>query len=71
MRKKREGYYVVTEFTAEPKASAELDRFLVLADEVLRHKIVRLPDKVAGRTRSKAPAAAKPATADGAGPGAG
>ena len=26
MNKKREGYYVVAEFTAEPKASAELDR---------------------------------------------
>ncbi|HYA67375.1 MAG TPA: 30S ribosomal protein S6 [Acidimicrobiales bacterium] len=45
MRHKREGYYVVAEFTAEPKAASELDRFLVLADEVMRHKIVRLPDK--------------------------
>ena len=42
---RREGYYVVAEFVAEPKASAELDRFLVLADEVVRHKVVRLPDK--------------------------
>jgi small subunit ribosomal protein S6 len=49
IRKKREGYYVVLEYTAEPKASAELDRLLTLADEVLRHKIMRLPDKVAGR----------------------
>ena len=59
MNHKREGYYVVAEYTAEPKASAELDRFLVLADEVLRHKIIRLPDNVAGRARSKAPAGAK------------
>ena len=58
MKKKREGYYVVAEFTAEPAASAELDRFLRLADEVLRFKIVRLPDKVAGRPRIKAPATA-------------
>ena len=56
MNKKREGYYVVAEFTAEPKASAELDRFLVLADEVMRHKIIRVPDKVAGR----APGARRP-----------
>ena len=71
MRKKREGYYVVAEYTGDPKASAELDRFLVLADEVLRHKTVRLPDKVAGRARSKAPAAAKPAGADADSPDAG
>ena len=51
VRKKREGYYVLAEYTAEPKASAELDRFLTLADEVMRHKIIRLPDKVAGRAR--------------------
>jgi small subunit ribosomal protein S6 len=59
MNHKREGYYVVAEFTAEPKASAELDRFLVLADEVMRHKIVRVPEQVAGRTRSKASAGAR------------
>jgi len=62
MNKKREGYYVVAEFTAEPKASAELDRFLVLADEVMRHKIIRLPDTVAGRPRPRA-AAGGPRTA--------
>ena len=57
IRKKREGYYVLLEFTAEPKASADLDRMLKLADEVIRHKIVRLPDKVAGRRRPAAPVA--------------
>jgi small subunit ribosomal protein S6 len=71
MNHKREGYYVVVEYTAEPKASAELDRFLTLADEVLRHKIIRLPDKVAGRARSKAPAGAKAAAGDAAVPAAG
>jgi small subunit ribosomal protein S6 len=57
LRKKREGYYVVFEYTAEPKASTDLDRLLTLADEVMRHKIIRLPDKVAGRGRSAAAAA--------------
>ena len=52
VRKKREGYYVLVEFNAEPKATAELDRHLKLSDEVLRHKVIRLPDKVAGRTRT-------------------
>ncbi|MDE3086732.1 MAG: 30S ribosomal protein S6 [Acidobacteriota bacterium] len=57
IRKKREGYYVLLEYTAEPKASADLDRMLKLADEVIRHKIVRLPDKVAGRRNPAAAAA--------------
>jgi small subunit ribosomal protein S6 len=35
-----EGYYVVTEFTAEPTAIAELDRTLHLADEVIRFKVL-------------------------------
>lgn len=61
VRKKREGYYVLVEFTAEPKASAELDRHLTLSDEVMRHKIIRLPDKVAGRKRPAAAAAPAPA----------
>jgi small subunit ribosomal protein S6 len=52
IRHKREGYYVVLEYTAEANVSAELHRMLTLADEVLRHKIIRLPDKVAGRARS-------------------
>ena len=51
---KREGYYVVVEFTAEPVTVAALDRMLGLADEIIRHKIVRLPDH-------KAPAAAQSA----------
>ena len=66
MNHKREGYYVVAEFSAEPKASAELDRFLVLADEVMRHKIIRLPENVAGRTRTRVPAGAKAPAGDGA-----
>ena len=41
----------LVEATAEPAAMAELDRMLQLADEVVRHKIIRLPEKVAGRAR--------------------
>jgi len=44
---KREGYYVIVEFTGEPETVAALDRMLGLADEVVRHKVVRLPDKAA------------------------
>ncbi|MGH9059428.1 MAG: 30S ribosomal protein S6 [Acidimicrobiales bacterium] len=44
-----EGYYVLIETTAEPAVMTELDRTLRLADEVVRHKVIRLPEKVAGR----------------------
>jgi small subunit ribosomal protein S6 len=37
----REGYYVVAGLEAEPPAVQELDRVLKLADEIVRHKIVR------------------------------
>jgi small subunit ribosomal protein S6 len=36
-----EGYYVVAECDAEAKAMDELGRVLRLADELVRHKIVR------------------------------
>src|SRR5687768_7402205 len=52
-----EGYYVLLEATAEPKAMAELDRALHLADEVVRHKVIRLPEGVAGRVQRPAGAA--------------
>ena len=31
-----------------------MERVFVLADEVLRHKVMRLPDKVAGRRAAAA-----------------
>jgi small subunit ribosomal protein S6 len=37
-----EGFYVVLEFVA-PNAMSEIDRTLRLADEVIRHKFMRLP----------------------------
>ncbi|HVF75937.1 MAG TPA: 30S ribosomal protein S6 [Acidimicrobiales bacterium] len=51
-----EGYYVLMETTGEPAAMAELDRMLSLADEVIRHKIIRLPEHVAGRRTAPPPA---------------
>lgn len=44
-----EGYYVLLRVESEPAAMAELDRQLFLADEVVRHKAIRLPEVVAGR----------------------
>lgn len=40
-----EGYYVLIDTLAEPAAVAEVDRMLGLADEVIRHKVIRLPEK--------------------------
>jgi small subunit ribosomal protein S6 len=39
-----EGYYSVLSFTADADAISGVDRMLSLADEVLRHKIVRLDE---------------------------
>jgi small subunit ribosomal protein S6 len=58
-----EGVYVLLAFNAEPAAVAELDRVLYLADEVLRHKVIRIPEKVAGRERPTRPAEAPAAEA--------
>jgi small subunit ribosomal protein S6 len=46
--KKQEGFYVLLEVTSEPPPMAELDRTLGLADDVMRHKIVRIPDHAVG-----------------------
>jgi len=52
MNHKTEGYYVLTEMAAEPATMAQVDRMLAIDDAVLRHKIMRQPDHVAGRARS-------------------
>ncbi|PZS23247.1 MAG: 30S ribosomal protein S6 [Acidimicrobiales bacterium] len=39
-----EGEYVLLEATAQPETMADLHRMLSLADEVLRHKVLRLPE---------------------------
>jgi small subunit ribosomal protein S6 len=51
---RNEGYYVLIDATAEPAVMADLDRMLHLADEVIRHKVIRLPDKPAGREKRPA-----------------
>jgi len=46
---KTEGFYVVFELEAEPGALDDVDRLLRLADDVVRHKMLRLPDSEAQR----------------------
>ena len=46
---KNEGVYVVLELVTEAPNLDDLDRQLRLADEVVRHKILRLPEREATR----------------------
>ena len=58
-----EGYYVVFQARAEPGAMDELNRTLSLADEVLRHKVLRIPEAVYGPPKSAGSPAPAPAEA--------
>ncbi len=44
-----EGYYLVLEFATETRDMGTLERLLRLADDVVRHKLIRLPDAEAAR----------------------
>lgn len=44
-----EGYYLVLEFVTETREMGTLERLLQLADDVVRHKLIRLPDSEAVR----------------------
>ena len=46
---KHEGVYSVLEIVTEAPNLDAVDRFLRLADEVVRHKLIRLPDHEAVR----------------------
>jgi len=52
VKHRREGYYVLVEFAGGVQTVNDLDRMLSLADEVLRHKVIRLPEKVVRRAAS-------------------
>lgn len=57
MKHRSEGYYVLIEASAEPEVMAEVHRVLALEDAVLRHKVIRQPDKPAVRSRPRRPRA--------------
>lgn len=74
VKHRREGYYVLVEFGGEVQTVHEVERVLSLADEVLRHKVIRLPDKAVrrpgapaadGRGQSRTPAAAEASSGSG------
>ena len=55
IKKRKEGYYVLVEFSGESNTVTELDRILTLSDEVLRFKILRrIPKTSAARVSAEA-----------------
>ena len=49
INKQLEGYYAVFNIVAQGGALDEVERTLKLSDDVLRHKLLRLPDQEAAR----------------------
>lgn len=45
LKHRTEGYYVIIEATGEPAVLAEVDRMLTLSDDVIRHRVLRRPDR--------------------------
>jgi small subunit ribosomal protein S6 len=60
---KHEGYYVVFEVIAGAGDLDDLERQLRLADDVVRHKLIRLPDREAARRGLSEDGEATPAAA--------
>lgn len=56
IKKRKEGYYVLVEFSGEPITVNELDRILTLSDEVLRFKILKRNARANARHRVTAQA---------------
>jgi len=57
INRKTDGYYVVFQARSLPPAMVELHRVLSLADEVIRHKVLRIPAKVYGPPKVAGPVA--------------
>ena len=68
VKHQKEGAYVLQDFQLEPERVPELEAGLKITEEVLRHLIVRKPEKVAPAPAAAAPppaeVALEPVTAD-------
>jgi small subunit ribosomal protein S6 len=53
LKHRSEGIYLFIDVVATPEAMAEADRVLSLADEVLRHRVIRRPEKIGGKQRGR------------------
>lgn len=49
IKKKEDGYYAIFNVTAQGGALDEVERSLRIADDILRHKLLRLPEAEAAR----------------------
>jgi small subunit ribosomal protein S6 len=61
VKHQREGAYVLQDFQLEPERVPELEAGLKITEEVLRHLIVRKPEKAAAAAAPATPAASPPA----------
>ena len=61
VKHQREGAYVLQDFQLEPERVPELEAGLKITEEVLRHLIVRKPEKAAAAATTSTPAATPPA----------
>jgi small subunit ribosomal protein S6 len=59
IKKQSDGYYAIFNIVAEGAALSEVERMMRLSDDVLRHKLMRLPDHEASRRGMLPNAAAK------------
>ncbi len=57
INKKEYGYYVVYQLLAPGAALDDLERSFRIADDIVRHKLIRLPDSEAERRGLSEPAA--------------
>ena len=60
VKHQREGSYVLQDFKIEPERVPELESALKITEEVLRHLIVRKPEKPASTTAAPSPADGSP-----------
>jgi small subunit ribosomal protein S6 len=63
IQKKTEGIYAVVDFTANPAATAELERQLKLSEAVMRTKVLRAEEAIAQAQQAATRAARKAARA--------
>ncbi len=62
IEKKRFGFYAIFEMTAAPGALDPVERSLRIADNIVRHKLIRLPDAEAARRVEQRQASAEEPT---------
>ena len=56
MKRRMEAAFVVLQFRSDAPALAEFNRSVSLADEVVRHRTILIPERQWGKTRPEAPA---------------